>query len=237
MSGRYREADETGERAVAAAQVFADPRLEAYARAGLSMSRYALGEYRRSIDDARLALHALEKDPNGTQSLSIGIPPEISARAWMSTSFSRIGDFQDAARWAMEAVAVAEARGDPRGRVVAYHCLGNARHAQGELDSAVALYENALALCEDRPLAWYASRVLAALAFAHALRGDLGRALPLLERALDDAQSTAVILDHTRGLNYLAATLSWAGRTEEAGRLAERALDLARSRAEHGDEA
>jgi tetratricopeptide (TPR) repeat protein len=152
-------------------------------------------------------------------------------------SLARMGEFREAVRWGKETVVLAEARGDPRARVSAYHGLGVVRGAQGDFDEAVRLFEEALRLCEDGPLAWYASRSMATLAFVHALRGDLAGALPLLERAVADAEASGVVLDHTRALTYVADTLLWAGRGAEARQMSARVLELSRRRGERGDEA
>jgi DNA-binding SARP family transcriptional activator len=237
MGGRYREALDSGERALHGARALGEPGLEAFAWTGLGIARHALGEYRRSIECARAALAALPEAPARPGSAFVGIPPEITARAWLTISCARLGDFREAVRWGEETVALAEARGSLRARVSAYHGLAVARGARGDFDEAARLFEEALRLCEDGPLAWYASRSQATLAFVHALRGDLARALPLLERAVAEAEVSGVVLDHTRALTYVADTLLWAGRRDEARRMADRALALARERGERGDEA
>jgi tetratricopeptide (TPR) repeat protein len=237
MSGRYGEALEAGEQAVAAARDIEHRRLEAYAWTALSTVHYALGHYQRSVECACDALAALDVGSSQPGGLLIGVPPEVDARAWRTMSLARIGDFVEAVRWGEEAVAIAEGLDDPRSRVSAYHSLGTARVAKGDFDEAVALFEAALDVCEGRPLAWYASRALAALAFTYALSGDLPRALPLLERAVADAASSGVILDQARALGYVADTLLWAGRRTEAQKAAEQGLELNRLRGERGDEA
>jgi DNA-binding SARP family transcriptional activator len=237
MGGRYQEAVETGTRAVAAAQAVDDPRLEAYASTGLSMVHYALGQYPQSLERAKVALGILATRATGAAGVVIGIPPEVGARVWTTMSLARMGNFLEAGACGERAVAMAERLGDHRSRVSAYLCLGTTMLAKGDVDDAVPLFEAALDLCEGRPQAWYAPRVLADVAFAYAMRGDLPRAIPLLERAVDDAAASGVVVDRTRALNYMGAALLWAGRVDDAQTTAEQALAQSRLRGERGDEA
>jgi tetratricopeptide (TPR) repeat protein len=128
-----------------------------------------------------------------------------------------------------------EGRGDTP--IIAHAWLGDLYFVKGDLEQAIRVLEQGLALCRASGnrtmLRWIAS----ALGSAYALQGRLAEGRALLEEAISESI-------HTGGLRGLAYRVVWlsevcrlAGRGDEAWQHARQALDLTRQHKERADEA
>jgi tetratricopeptide (TPR) repeat protein len=114
--------------------------------------------------------------------------------------------------------------------------VGGLSLVQGDLPTAITMFERALTLCQtwDLPL-WFAT-TSARLGYAYALSGRVAEALPLLERAADRSPSTGTV-GVSLVLRFLSEALLLAGRVAEALPVARDALARAREHKERGYEA
>ena len=128
-----------------------------------------------------------------------------------------------------------EGRGDTP--IIAHGCLGDLYLAQGDLEHAIRVLEQGLALCRASGNRTMLRGIAAGLGSAYALQGRLAEGCALLEEAISESIRTGGL----RGLAYRVAWLSevcrLAGRGEEAWQHACQALDLARQHKERADEA
>ena len=161
----------------------------------------------------------------------------IESQAWLARTLSALGAFAEGRRHGEEALRLAtlEGRGDTP--IVAHSCLGDLYLTQGDLEHAIRVFEQGLALCRASGNRDCLRAIAASLGYASALQGRLAEGRALLEEAISESLRTGGL----RGLAYRVAWLSevcrLAGHGEEAGQHARQALDLARQHKERGDEA
>ena len=161
----------------------------------------------------------------------------IQSRAWLARTLSALGAFAEGRRHGEEALRLATLEGRGATPIVAHGCLGLLYLAQGDLEHAIRVLEQGLALCRaSGNRNWF--RVIAAgLGYASALQGRLAEGRALLEEAISESIRTGGLLGHAYRVAWLSEVCRLAGRGEEAWQHARQALDLARQQKERGDEA
>ena len=116
--------------------------------------------------------------------------------------------------------------------------LGCLYLAQGDLEAAIRVFEEGLALCRatgNRAPLW---AIAGGLGEAYAHTGRLAEGLALLEEARrDDLRTGRLGGSYVTHLRQLSAVYLLAGRVDEAWQHACQALDLARQLKARGDEA
>jgi tetratricopeptide (TPR) repeat protein len=113
--------------------------------------------------------------------------------------------------------------------------LGHLYLAQGDLEHAVRLFEQGLALCRASGNRNTLRLIVAGLGYAYALQGRLTEGCVLLEEGISESIRTG----GRRAVHWawLSEVCRLAGRGEEAWQHARQALDLARQLKERGNEA
>ncbi|HNN95057.1 MAG TPA: AAA family ATPase [Pseudomonadota bacterium] len=138
--------------------------------------------------------------------------------------YSFSGQLTQAIRIADSGIALAQAAGDPIGRLHLLFILWRAQRVQGDIVAAAAtgnsLYE--LALATDH--AQYRTMGLAALGSARLLFGRLAEAAVSLQQALELGERSGYAETALHGLGLLALCAWRRGDRAEAERLAERSL-------------
>jgi DNA-binding NtrC family response regulator/tetratricopeptide (TPR) repeat protein len=233
--GRYDEALESGERALAICATLDLPIVQVWTRIVLGRTCLALGAYRRAAGHLRAALGTIGADGDRRYALRGVVPPSPQARSHLALALVRTGDLDEAQTLAEEALRVAEEVGGPSDRAWAHYVLGRVHHARTDWDRALPLLERAAAEGETLPA--YLPRVLSGLASAYAQSGRVAEALPLLERALVASRQMRFEYGQTLIVCQLGTACVDAGRLDEAAAHATRALDTARRRGERGEEA
>jgi tetratricopeptide (TPR) repeat protein len=120
---------------------------------------------------------------------------------------------------------------------VAHGCLGLLYIAQGDLEHAVWVLDQALALCRASGERAWLPAIVTGLGFASALQGRLAEGRARLEEGISVTIRTGALEGHARRVAWLSEVCRLAGRSEEAGQHACQALDLARQQQARGDEA
>lgn len=235
-AGRYVEAIDSGQRALAIAETTADRSLRVWTSVGLGRSYFAVGDYRRgaqltqelaeSVDEAELDEHLRPG----------ALPPSVGCRTWLALCLERLGSFDESLRWAEDAVRLADGMDSLQAQVWAWYTLGHVRLSRGDAESSIPALERGLALCERGEFPVYRPRVLGALGQAQAFTGKIDAGLGLLEQALEEARATQVVYGYTSLLIAQAETHLEGGRLNHAARVAAEALPPARERGERGDE-
>jgi tetratricopeptide (TPR) repeat protein len=113
--------------------------------------------------------------------------------------------------------------------------LGHLYLAQGDLEHAIRLFEQGLALCRASGNRNTLRLIVAGLGYAYALQGRLTEGCVLLEEGISESIRTG----GRRAVHWawLSEVCRLAGRGEEAWQHARQALDLARQLKDRGDEA
>ena len=162
----------------------------------------------------------------------------IQSQAWLARTLSALGAFAEGRRHGEEALRLATLAGRGATPITAHACLGELYLAQGDLEHAIRVFDQGLALCRASGYrGGFLRLIVAGLGYASALQGRLAEGRALLEEGI----SESIRMGGLRGLAYRVAWLSevcrLAGRGEEAWQHARQALDLARQQKARGDEA
>jgi tetratricopeptide (TPR) repeat protein len=160
----------------------------------------------------------------------------IRSQAWLTRTLGALGAFAEGRRHGEEALRLATLAGRGDTPIVVYGCLGLLYLAQGDLENAIRVCDQGLALCRASGNRDWLRPIMAGLGYAYALQGRLAEGRALLEEAISENIRT--------GARQTPCWVAWfseacrlAGRGEEAWQHARQALDLARQQKERGDEA
>ena len=120
---------------------------------------------------------------------------------------------------------------------MAHGCLGHLSLTQGDLERAIRVLEQGLALCHASGAQTWLQTIAGSLGFAYGLHGRLREGRVLLEEGISDSLRTGDLQGQACRVAWLSEVCRLAGRGEEAGQHARQALDLARQQKARGDEA
>jgi tetratricopeptide (TPR) repeat protein len=121
--------------------------------------------------------------------------------------------------------------------IFAHLYLGNLYLAQGDLEHAIRMYDQGLALCRASGNRNDVRGITAGLGFASALQGRLAKGRALLEEGISEGIRTGALQNLSLNVVRLSEVCRLAGHGAEAGQHARQALDLARQHKERGNEA
>ena len=221
-----------GQQALELAAALGDSALQEQASHRLGQAYAAIGDYGRAAELLRWSVEAADRE-SGTSRTEW----RIQSRALLAQTLSALGAFAEGRRHGEEALRLATLEGRGGTPIIAHSCLGFLYLAQGDLEHAIRVLEQGLALCRASGDRNWLRGITAKLGYASALQGRLAEGRALLEEAISESIRT----DAVQGLAYRVAWLSevcrLAGRSEEAWQHARQALDLARQRKQRGDEA
>jgi tetratricopeptide (TPR) repeat protein len=148
-----------------------------------------------------------------------------------------LGAFAEGRRYGEEALRLATLEGQGPTPIVVHGCLGLLYLAQGDLEHAIQVLEQALALCRASGERNNLRQIAAGLGYAYALQGRLAEGRALLEEAINESIRTGALTGQAYRVVWLSEVCRLAGRGEEAWQHACQALDLARQQKARGDEA
>jgi class 3 adenylate cyclase/tetratricopeptide (TPR) repeat protein len=230
--GRIRNALEFAERIPSVVRGEPSAGIETVGYSALDFSfqwRAQLHAFLGCLDDARVLKReairgARSRDPGDVLIWSLGAAAEISDYAGDSAASPLA---QEARRYALEAVDLAERKDSHFSRVYAYWRLGLAHMVHSDWRAAAEAMAGALALArQHRTGLEIESLMLADLSRAYLGTGDVARARAAAEQAIERAGAQGARYFECRG--WLA--LAWALRAEQgasAGEEIERCLDRA----------
>ena len=232
MTGDPDGAMAAGRQALELAAALGDSALQVQASYRLGQAYYAIGDFGRAAELLRRNVEAADRE-SGTPSTDL----RIESRAWLARTLSALGAFAEGRRHGEEALRLAtlEGRGDTP--IIAHACLGDLYLAQGDLEHAIRVLEQGLALCRASGNRNMLRGIAAGLGSAYALQGRLAEGRALLEEAISESIRTGALQGHAYRVAWLSEVCRLAGRGEEAWQHARQALDLARQQKERGDEA
>ncbi len=221
-----------GQQALALAAALGDSALQVQASHRLGQAYYAIGDFGRAAELLRRNVEAADRE-SGTPSTDL----LIESRAWLARTLSALGAFAEGRRHGEEALRLAtlEGRGDTP--IIAHACLGHLYLAKGDLEHAIRVLDQGLALCRASGNRTLLRWIAAGLGYAYALQGRLAEGRALLEEAISESIRTGALRGHAYRVAWLSEVCRLAGRGEEAWQHARQALDLARQHKERADEA
>jgi len=150
---------------------------------------------------------------------------------------SALGAFAEGRRHGEEALRLAPLAGRGNIPIIAHACLGHLYLTKGDLEHAIRVLEQGLALCRASGNRNWLPQTVAVLGSAYALQGRLAEGRTLLEEAISESSRTGGLQGQAYRVAWLSEVCRLAGRGEEAWQHARQALGLARQLKERGNEA
>jgi class 3 adenylate cyclase/tetratricopeptide (TPR) repeat protein len=222
-----------GQRALALAAALGESDLQVQASFTLGQVYWNIGDFVRAAELLRRNMEATDRG-SGTPSTDV----RIQSRVWLARTLSDLGAFAEGRRHGEEALRLATLAGRGITPIVAHGCLGTLYLAQGDLEPAIRVLEQGLALCRASGYrGGFLRPIVASLGYAFALQGRLAEGRVLLEEAISEGIRTGARQNHSLWVAWLSEVCRLAGRGEEASQHARQALDLARQLKERGNEA
>jgi tetratricopeptide (TPR) repeat protein len=232
ITGDHNGAMAAGQQALALAAVLGESALQVEAPLYLGQIHYAIGDFGRAAELMRCSVEAADRE-SGRPNTDVRIRP----LAWLAWILSALGAFAEGRRYGEEALRLAMLEGRGATPIVAHACLGLLYLAQGDLEHAVRVLDQGLALCRasgDR--AWLRA-IVAGLGSASALQGRLAEGRTLLEEGISENIRTGALGIHSLWVTWFSEVCRLAGHGEEAWQHARQALNLARQHKERANEA
>jgi tetratricopeptide (TPR) repeat protein len=196
----------------------------------LGMVYYDINDFGRAAELHRRNVEAAYRQ-SGMLTLSTDM--QIRSQAWLARSLGVLGAFAEGRRHGEEALRLATREGRGETSIVAHTCLGHLYLTQGDLEPAIRVMEQDLALWRASGHRGWLRQIMTNLGAAYVLQRRLAEGRALLEEGI----SMGVLHGQAVRVAWLSEVCRLAGRGEEGGQHARQALDLARQRKARGNEA
>jgi class 3 adenylate cyclase/tetratricopeptide (TPR) repeat protein len=231
ITGDHDGALAAGRQALDLAVALGDSALQMLASYALGQVYWAIGDFGRAVELLRWSVEEADRDA-GTPSTDM----RILSRTWLALPLSALGAFAEGRRHGQEALQLATLAGRGITPSVAHGCLGLLYLVQGDLEHAIGMLEQGLALCHASGNRDFLRMIVASLGYVAALQGRLAEGRTLLEEAISESIRTGA-RQRPLWVAWLSEVWRLAGRGEEAWQHARQALALARQQKERGQEA
>jgi tetratricopeptide (TPR) repeat protein len=232
LTGDSNGAIAAGQQAFALAAALSDIALQGEASLCLGQVYANIGDFDRAAELLRRSVEAAGRE-SGTPDTDV----RIRSQAWLALTLSALGAFAEGRHHGHEALRLAMLEGRGSTPLTAHGCLGLLFLAQGDLEHAIRVLEQGLALCRASGNRNGLRTIVAGLGYAYALQGRLAEGRALLEEAISEDIRTGGLQGHAHRIAWLSEICRLAGCGEEAWQYARQALDLARQQKARGDEA
>jgi class 3 adenylate cyclase/tetratricopeptide (TPR) repeat protein len=231
ITGDHDGALAAGQQALALAVELGNRTLQVRASYTLGQACSAIGDFGRSAELLRRNVEVVDRD-SGTLSTEL----QILSQAWLALPLSALGAFPEGRRHGEEALRRATLTGRGITPSVAHGCLGLLFLVQGDLEHAIGVLEQGLALCRASGNRDFLRTIVASLGYAYTLQGRLAEGRALLEEGISENIRTGA-RQRPNWVAWLSEVCRLEGRGAEAWQHAHQALDLARQFKERGNEA
>jgi class 3 adenylate cyclase/tetratricopeptide (TPR) repeat protein len=221
-----------GQQALVLAAALGESALQVQASQKLAVVYHAIGDFGRAAELLRQNMEAADRE-SGTPSTDV----RIGSRVRLVQTLSMLGEFAEGRRHGEEALRLATLEGRGAIPIIAHGCLGQLYLAQGDLEHAIRVLDQGLALCRSSGHQGWLRPIAAGLGYAYALWGRLAEGRALLEEAIRVTLCTGALDNHSRRVAWLSEVCRLAGCSEEARQHARQAFDLARQHKERANEA
>jgi tetratricopeptide (TPR) repeat protein len=219
-----------GQRALALVAELGDRALQMHASYRLGMIYYDLGDFGRAAELLRWTGEAAEQASDTPRT-----DVRIGYQAWLARALGPLGAFAEGRRHGEEALRLATRTGQGQTPILAHGYLGLLYLDQGDLEPAIRMLEQAVALCRASGARHFLGPTAGGLGAAYALQGRLTEGRLLLEEAISELSSMGQQPLPSRV--RLSEVCRLMGHSDEAWQHARQALDLARQQKRRGDEA
>jgi DNA-binding SARP family transcriptional activator len=222
LLGHYDAAMAAARRGLAIAAELRDERLEATANLFVGQIYYQQGDLTAAAALLRrLGNHGVPGHHLGVAGLT------VAAQLILCWCFAKLGRFDESLAAAQKALGVAKERSRPSSLVAAYLGLIITYLYKGDVPEAVAVGEQAVAVCERIEAPVLLPMVQSQLGHAYMLADRGAEALPLSEAGERGFVTNGVKAGYSIMLRFLAETYRTVGRIDDAMRAATRAYEAA----------
>ena len=166
MTGDPDGAIAAGRQALELAAALGDSALQVQASHHLGQVYYALGDFGRAAELLRRNVEAADRE-SGTPSTDV----RIESQAWLARTLSALGAFAEGRRHGEEALRLATLEGRGGTPINAHGCLGELYLAQGDLEHAIRVLDQGLALCRASGNRNWLRPIAAGLGYAYCAPG------------------------------------------------------------------
>lgn len=233
LTGHWKQAIETGERAASAAERLGNRSIGIATREYLGMASYSVGRLDDAVSLFSANIQELGKDGDQARFGLLGLPSVLS-RSWLSWSLCEKGEFAQARKFATEAVLIAEEAGHPFDQVLASLGMSGIHLWQGDVDLAEATLSDCENICKKSELHLLLPRTLAALGYTLVYAGRASQGDDLLATALGKLEAMNVQAMRSQILVWASEAAFSVGDAERSDQLLAQALKRCRS---HGERA
>jgi tetratricopeptide (TPR) repeat protein len=230
--GNHNGAIAAGQQALELAVALGESALLGQVAQSLGEAYQAIGDFDRSAELLRWSIEAAAR-ASGMHSLD----ERIRSHARLAQTLSVLGTFAEGRRHGEEALRLATQAGRGITPIVAHACLGLLYLEHGELEHAIQVLEQGLALCRASGNRDWLRVIGGNLGPAYALQGRLAEGRALLEEAMREDIRLGLLQGHAHRVVWLSEVCRLAGCGEEAWQHARQALVLSRQYKERATEA
>jgi class 3 adenylate cyclase/tetratricopeptide (TPR) repeat protein len=232
VTGDHAGAVAAGQQALALAAALGDGALQVHASHALGQAYFVRGDFRQAAAVLRQNIEAAGGDA-GTPRTEV----RLQSQAWLAVTLGALGAFSEGRRYGEDALHRATRGGRGATPIVAHACLGLLSLDQGDLEHAIVVCGQGLALCRAAGHRVWSIAMMAGLGYAYGLQGRVAEGYALVEEALREEHSLGTLGHHAPKLAWLSEVCRLAGRGAAAWQHAHRALDLARQHTQSANEA
>jgi class 3 adenylate cyclase/tetratricopeptide (TPR) repeat protein len=236
LLGQHERAIESGGRARTVAEELGDISLRTVTDIYVGRAHLYLGDFARAIEILSAVVATLTGKLTHDH-LGIPVLPSVFARSHLVACLAEVGRFDESARYADEAIALAETTNHPDTIWWAHHGKGVHHLLRGELGPAAEALQRAYSVCQANDMPAYRPLISSELGLAWALAGRAVEAVPMVQQAVEESATRRQISSYSRVLLLLAEVYLLADRLPEGAEAAARALAHFRQQRERGHEA
>jgi DNA-binding winged helix-turn-helix (wHTH) protein/tetratricopeptide (TPR) repeat protein len=204
-----------GQQALELATALGDSALQVQASYNLGRIYDTIGAFGRAAELMRRNVEAMDR-ASGTSSTVLRIQLRLQSRAWLARILGALGAFAEGRRHGEEALRLTMLEGRGNTPIIVHGSLGSLYLAQGNLEHAIRVLEQGLALCRASGNRDWLTGIMASLGSASALQGRLAEGRALLEEAIREEISTGALRGNAAHLTRLSEVCRLEGRGEEA---------------------
>jgi class 3 adenylate cyclase/tetratricopeptide (TPR) repeat protein len=233
IRSRHKEAIKLCEQGLSLAESAGDFSVHITTMFHLGIPLLYTGEYERQ---ARLHREVAQKLSGAAAFERHGLAgvPSVLARGLLAWGLAELGEFEEAEKWSLQGIEMAEQAKNSFSTTHIYACVGLYYLRHGRLDQAIRMSEQALALCHKADVLAFFSFAAASLGHVHLLLGNLDDALRVLEEAVAPLKIDFSAIPSIYPLTGLAEAYRLKGDIDRALQTSEEALSILREKGEHG---
>jgi tetratricopeptide (TPR) repeat protein len=196
----------------------------------LGLAYAALGDFGRAAELLRRNVETADRHA-GTPSTNV----RLQSQALLARILGALGAFAEGRRHGEEALRLATLEGRGATPIVVHGFLSQLYLAQGDLEYAIRVCDQGLALSRASGSRNLLAAIVGGLGYAYALQGCLAEGRALLEESVSESISTGTRRPVLWA--WLSEGCRLGGHGAEALQHARQALDLAQQQKDRGDEA